>query len=778
MERKHVTKKELSAQFEHERLFGEGVDLFKNYHAVLMIKNILGKIGVNTSKDTDWFRAVAQFLTAEEICGLYDSVIKPAQRRAISENSRRSIPELGEDDPDDILIFLSRNIVHRRKMWLLAEELYAKRAEEYKALLDSPDHCVSATEKRFLEMKELFELSDLEMRALAVIFLSQVSFFDLGDFDVQRFRNGEKLSSLAKALGVIDEEASAILSDEGNIRKYGLVDEDLDLDRTFLSYLSGISSKPLAERFWNKFSGDVLPWEFHGPLAEKHGSVLKEMINARDKDSGVSVLLYGVPGSGKTSFAASLARDLGKQLYFIAQNDDDGRRISYSPAFRYAALAVAQKQLNPETSILVIDECDKLVENSGIGGGLLRFFGINAGGTRDGETKGQLNAVMDSNRFTVLWICNSKQDAIDPSSRRRFDYNILFDELSNTAREHIWRNALKFHKCEGKLSENFIKTVSARYAVNPGGIAVAVKNAAALCAKDDKASFEEKTMVFLKAHCALLGITESTDEKLEPARDYSLEGLNIRSGIKLPRLVQVCQNFLKKSASTRDLDENRDSPRMNLLLFGVPGSGKTEFVKYLAKALDMKLNVKNASDLLNPYVGVTEQRISAAFQETDPEKEILFIDEGDSMLSSREGAVRTFEVSQVNTLLTEMERFRGIFIVSTNMIQRLDQAALRRFSFRLHFDYLLDEGKEVFFKTYFTDPMGLPELTDEEKRSLFAIENMVPSDFRNVRQQFFYLEDSALTNSEIIEALATEVASKTSGSSYKGLGNIVNKMGF
>lgn len=776
MERKHVTQKELSARFEQERLFGEGVDLFKNYHAVLMIKNILSKIGVNTSKDTDWFRAVAQFLTMDEIKEVYDAIIKPSRRRAIAETSRHSIPELEEDDPDDILIFLSRNIVHRRKMWHLLEELFEKRAQEYKALLDDPAHHTSAVEKRFWEMKELFELSDLEMRALVVIFLSQVSFFDLGDFDVQRFRSGEKLSSLAKALGIIDEEASALLADDGNIRKYGLVDEDLDLDRTFLSYLSGISSKPLAERFWTKFNGEVLPWEFHGPLAEKHGAVLKEMIEARGKEAGISVLLYGVPGSGKTSFAASLAHDLGKKLYFIAQNDDDGRRISYSPAFRYAALAVAQKQLNPETSILVIDECDKLVENSGIGGGLLRFFGINTVGARDGETKGQLNAVMDSNRFTVLWICNSKQDAIDPSSRRRFDYNILFDELSNTAREHIWNNALKFHNCEGKLSDTFIKVISARYQVNPGGIAVAVKNAAALCAKDEKASFEEKVMVFLKAHCALLGITESHDEKLEPARDYSLDGLNIRSGIKLPRLIQVCQNFLKRSAKSIEL--NRDTPRMNLLLFGVPGSGKTEFVKYLAKQLNMKLNVKNASDLLNCYVGVTEQRIAQAFNETDPEKEILFIDEGDSMLSSREGAVRTFEVSQVNTLLTEMERFRGIFIVGTNMIQRLDQAALRRFSFRLHFDYLLNEGKEVFFNTYFTAPMGLPELKAEEKNALFAIENMVPSDFRNTRQQFFYLEDEGLSNSEIIEALATEVASRTSGANYKGLGNIVNKMGF
>ena len=103
---------------------------------------------------------------------------------------------------------------------------------------------------------------------------------------------------------------------------------------------------------------------------------------------------------------------------------------------------------------------------------------------------------------------------------------------------------------------------------------------------------------------------------------------------------------------------------------------------------------------------------------------------------------------------------------------------MRRFSFRLHFDYLTNEGKEIFFNTYFGKPMKLPELTQEEKNALFRIENMTPSDFRNVRQQFFYLEDEKLTGAEIIEALQAEIAGKNSGASYKGLGQIVNKMGF
>ena len=763
---------------EQERLFGENVDLFKSYHAACAIYNILTRMGVQTSKDSDWFRSLARFITRMELEKLYNKLLPLECRQRTAENMHRSLPpSLLEDDPDDILQYLSKDSVRRKILWKYSARILEKRIREYKELLAEERHTRSASEIRFAEMRELFSLTELEERALIMIFLSATNFIDLGDFDLNHYRFGEKITSLSKMLGISEIEAAALFDDSHNLQKYCLVDEELDLDRTFLSYLSGISSKPLIDRFWNKYTGEILPWKFHGRLAEKNGEVLKNMICAKKSDSGLSILLYGVPGSGKTSFAASLAADLGKDLYFIAQNDNDRQSMKYTPAFRYAALAVAQKQLDVEKSILVVDECDKLVENTSIGGSFISsIFGNEFSGTRDGEIKGQLNAVIDQNRHTILWICNSKQNAIDPSSRRRFDYNIFFDELSAGSRRHIWENALQFHGCKAHLSDLFLDRISSRYPVNPGGIAVAVKNAVSLCSHDPSRSFEEEVMTFLKAHCSLLGIQETPAELFEPARDYSLNGLNIRSGIKLSRLIEVCRNFLNDAEKIKV--EQRDQPRMNLLLFGVPGSGKTEFVKYLAKQLDKELCVKNASDLLDCYVGATEQRIAAAFAEAELNQQILFFDEGDSLLSSRTGAIRSWEVSQVNTLLTEMERFRGIFIVSTNMIQKLDQAALRRFTFRLHFDYLANEGKEIFYRTYFTVPFGLAELSEEEWKSLFAIEQMTPSDFSNTRRQFFFLQDSKLSNEEILEALRTEIAGKRAEGSFKGLGEIVNRIGF
>ncbi|NIP99131.1 MAG: AAA family ATPase, partial [Nitrospinaceae bacterium] len=64
---------------------------------------------------------------------------------------------------------------------------------------------------------------------------------------------------------------------------------------------------------------------------------------------------------------------------------------------------------------------------------------------------------------------------------------------------------------------------------------------------------------------------------------------------------------------------------------------------------------------------------------------LLFFDEADSFLRPREAAVRSWEVTEVNELLTQMETFRGVFLCATNFLNGLDSAALRRFTFKVEF---------------------------------------------------------------------------------------------
>lgn len=201
-------------------------------------------------------------------------------------------------------------------------------------------------------------------------------------------------------------------------------------------------------------------------------------------------------------------------------------------------------------------------------------------------------------------------------------------------------------------------------------------------------------------------------------------------------------------------EQDPDAPRLNLLLSGPPGTGKSAFVQYLASRVKAPLEVVKASDLLSHFHGKTERNIAAAFKRAKERKAILFLDEIDSFLQSREGSTYSWEVTQVNELLQQMESFGGVMVGATNFVERLDKAVLRRFTYKLKLDYLTDEGKAVFFGRYFKTP-----LTEAERTRLDAIANLAPGDFRTVRQQLYYLVDKP-TNEQYLEALETESVAK------------------
>ena len=92
----------------------------------------------------------------------------------------------------------------------------------------------------------------------------------------------------------------------------------------------------------------------------------------------------------------------------------------------------------------------------------------------------------------------------------------------------------------------------------------------------------------------------------------------------------------------------------SLCLQGPPGTGKSAFARYLAERVGLEVLQKRASDLLSPWVGETEQQIAAAFAEARDSEAFLIFDEADSLLADRRSAHRSWEVSQVNEMLTWM----------------------------------------------------------------------------------------------------------------------------
>ena len=103
----------------------------------------------------------------------------------------------------------------------------------------------------------------------------------------------------------------------------------------------------------------------------------------------------------------------------------------------------------------------------------------------------------------------------------------------------------------------------------------------------------------------------------------------------------------------------------------------------LAERLDRPLKVKRASDLLSNWVGGTEANIAEAFAEARDQGAVLLFDEADSLLLDRGDAQRSWEITQVNEMLTWMDSHPLPFVAATNFARRLDPAALRRFVFKI-----------------------------------------------------------------------------------------------
>ena len=191
---------------------------------------------------------------------------------------------------------------------------------------------------------------------------------------------------------------------------------------------------------------------------------------------------------------------------------------------------------------------------------------------------------------------------------------------------------------------------------------------------------------------------------------------------------------------------------------GPPGTGKTELAQYLASVMERPVLRKTAADILDPYVGGTEQKIAEAFEEAQQDGAVLLFDEVDSLLRDRRGAHHSWEATQVNEFLQRLETYRGVVICTTNLVEDLDQAALRRFPFKVRFDWVRPEqAVELFHAMLGSFVPGAASAQVSE--ALAGVSRLAPGDFAAVARRVKWM-NRAWTVELLVGELRQELISR------------------
>ncbi len=536
-------------------------------------------------------------------------------------------------------------------------------------------YCPDLLRQNIQKWALLLNLNDDECEVLKFALLMNTdNVLDEGCDLLGELNSNQVVQILSAFLRISETRIRAALSSKGTLFNTGLVKVDLNDDYRLSSKLDVLSSRfvelmttedsspidMLKEHVLNapQTQLDLIHFKHLGELVPALQHYLAKVIAKRS--NGCNILLYGMAGTGKTEFARVLAKALSVDLFEVSWVDDDGDPADRDD--RLSALRAAQHIFAHQKAILLFDEIEDVFAEE------QKDFAIN---------KAWINRMMENNQVPTIWITNQVY-ILDPAMVRRFDFVVEMRPPTRAQRAEMLREYT-----EDFLSKDDIHQLSEHQILVP---ALLERSHKVTCAvKEEFPEKKEQAYLFqrllgntLKAQ----GYSDITYLKQGTPGIYDIGWLNCKQDLGM-----IAQGLAKTKSAT-------------LCLYGPSGTGKSAYVKWLSEQVGVELIYKRASDLLSKYLGESEQQIAAAFDEARSNKAILLFDEVDSFLQDRRGAVHSWEVSMVNEMLTQMEHFEGIFIATTNLMKNLDQAALRRFDFKIEFGYLKQNQAWALFEQY------------------------------------------------------------------------------
>lgn len=181
---------------------------------------------------------------------------------------------------------------------------------------------------------------------------------------------------------------------------------------------------------------------------------------------------------------------------------------------------------------------------------------------------------------------------------------------------------------------------------------------------------------------------------------------------------------------------------VSALFAGGSGTGKTMAAEVLARELALDLHAIDLSQVVNKYIGETEKNLRRVFDAAERGGTILLFDEADALFGKRSEVKDSHDRHaniEVSYLLSRMEAYRGLSILTTNQKNALDTAFMRRIRFCIDFQFPDENERREIWKRAF--PAGTPtEGLDPDK---LARLNVAGGNIRNIAMSAAFLAADA-----------------------------------
>ena len=466
-------------------------------------------------------------------------------------------------------------------------------------------------------------------------------------------------------------------------------------------------------------------------LPLKHPEVFQQL--GIDAPSGV--LLQGPPGTGKTLLAKAVANE--SDATFMSINGPEIMSKYYGESEKQLREKFEEAQEN-SPAIIFIDEIDAIASKRD-----------DTGGEVERRVVAQLLSLMDGleERENVIVIAaTNRVDAVDEALRRggRFDREIEIGVPNEKGRKEI----LQIHTRNMPVTEDVdLEELSE---MTQGYVGA-----------DLEAVAKESAMSVLRRHIPDIDLNEEIPqevmEKLEVDREAMMDGIRkVEPSAMREVMVEVPK---VEWSDIGGLDATKDKMRemiewpqkyperfenlgvespKGILLYGMPGTGKTLLAKAVANEANANFISINGPEIFSKFVGESESAVREIFKKARQVAPcILFVDEIDSIAPRRGGNTGSGVGDRVvNQLLTELdgiEALEGVTVVAaTNRPDMIDTAITRpgRIDRSIEVEIPDEEAREKIFEVHTRD---MPLAGDVDLAELAGMtDNYVGSDIESV----------------------------------------------